>query len=78
MINLGITLGHTVTDKHTGFTGVAMGRAEYLYGCVRVLVESPTEKDKNSEPLSLWLDEQRLTSESSADVGGPQDDAPKY
>ncbi len=33
-----IELGSTVKDKISGFTGVVVGRTEYLYGCVRLEV----------------------------------------
>jgi len=76
-----IKLGATVRDSISGFTGIATARTEYLFGCVRVLVE-PTEL-KDGVPLdSQWFDEQRLTENSDAQAGGPQPepvrrDAPK-
>ncbi len=34
-----IKLGTKVTDKITGFTGIAVSRTEFVYGCVRVRVQ---------------------------------------
>jgi len=67
-------LGDKVKDSITGFDGVAVGRAEYLYGCVRVLVESSELKD--GQPIDCWFDEQRLTDKSNAKAGGPQSTPP--
>lgn len=50
-----IELGDKVKDKITGFTGIATGRAEYLTGCVRFMVER-AGKDSKAE----WYDEGRL------------------
>jgi len=69
-----IKLGEKVKDSITGFEGVATGRATYLYGCVRVLVES--KKLKDGKPIEEWFDEQRLTQKSEANVGGPCSDPP--
>ena len=74
---MAVELGQTVTDKYNGFTGIVMGITRYLNGCVHVLVESPT-LEKDGEAVSRWLDEQRLTTDSGATAGGPQDEAPKY
>lgn len=69
-----IKLGEKVKDGITGFEGVATARAEYLYGCVRVLVES--KKLKDGKPIDEWFDEQRLTVKSKADTGGPSPTPP--
>lgn len=34
-----IKLGDKVKDKISGFEGLATARSEFLYGCVRILVE---------------------------------------
>lgn len=34
-----IKLGQKVKDTITGFEGIALGRTEWLYGCVRVTVQ---------------------------------------
>ena len=52
-------LGHTVSDKITGFRGVALGKVFYLTGCNQVLVSPPIDKDGKKRE-SEWFDEQRL------------------
>ena len=80
---MAIRLGSRVKDTYTGFTGVATGRTEYLYGCVRVLIE-PTNLDKDGKVQDpQWFDEQRVelveleqpkvSTESKANTGGPHD-----
>lgn len=65
-----VKLGDRVTDRISGFSGIATGRAEYLYGCVRVQVEPEALHD--GKPVeSQWFDEQRLTDASPAKAGGP-------
>lgn len=52
-------LGVKVKDKVTGFTGVVIGRAQYLYGCEWVQVAPQAIKD--GRPVSpIWMDEQRF------------------
>ena len=53
-----IKLGSKVKDKITGFTGVAVQRIEYLYGCVRYGVEGKVGKDGKA-PFE-YFDTQRL------------------
>jgi hypothetical protein len=65
-----VKLGARVTDRISGFTGIATGRSEYLYGCVRILVEPEALHD--GKPVEAqWFDEQRLTEQSPAKTGGP-------
>ena len=64
-----VTLGNTVTDTITGFTGVAVSRTVHLYGCVRIGVEASALKD--GKPLLEWFDEQRVDKDSTAVAGGP-------
>ena len=72
-----IKLGELVKDRISGFEGIATGKSEYLYGCVRILVEP--KKLKDGKPIEgEWIDEQRLTKICKAKVGGPQTDAPKF
>ncbi len=79
-----ITLGDTVRDVITGFTGIAVARSEWLYGCVRLGVESK-KLDKDGKVMEAqWFDEQRLElcgeskpkviKESLARTGGPRKD----
>lgn len=79
-----IKLGSKVKDTLTGFEGIATGRTEWLYGCVRITIE-PDKLDKDGKCIpSEWFDEQRVelvtekaptvSPESDARAGGPQDD----
>jgi hypothetical protein len=54
-----VKLGDTVIDPLTGFTGLVTSRTEFLFGCVRLAVESKEMKD--GKPVELYLDEQRVT-----------------
>ena len=75
---MSVTLGKTYKDSITGFTGVAVARAEYLYGCVRVTLDPPKlKKDGDFLPCGEF-DEQRLVAvkgktykRKPKDVGGP-------
>jgi hypothetical protein len=51
-------LGDRVRDEISGFEGIVTGRAEYLYGCVQVLV-NPAEVKDGSPIAGTWLDEDR-------------------
>lgn len=56
---MAIKLGQTVTDQLTGFSGVALGRCEYITGCNQVLVQPRLKADGDFvEPR--WLDEDRM------------------
>jgi hypothetical protein len=68
---MAVKLGEKVKDTLSGFEGTATGRAEYLYGCVRVQVEG-VKPDSDGKPVEVWFDEQRLTEASEAPVGGPR------
>lgn len=52
-----VPMGAKVRDTITRFTGIATGRAVFLNGCVRVLIEG---KEKNGDPKEYWADEQRV------------------
>ena len=54
-----IELGNTVKDSITGFKGIVTGKAIYITGCVQYSVTG--KSIKNTEPLSFWFDEDRLT-----------------
>ena len=56
---MSIKLGHTYTDRITGFTGIAIGHCEYLTGCNQTLL-SPRGSDPGKRPESEWFDDQRL------------------
>ena len=72
-----IKLGDKVKDSISGFEGIVTGRAEYLYGCVRVLVQPESLQDDGKLAEDTWIDEQRLDEYSKAKVGGPQNDPPR-
>jgi hypothetical protein len=65
-----VKLGDKVTDSITGFSGIAVARTEYLYGCVRITVQ-PTELRDGKPQDADYFDEQRLAEESTATTGGP-------
>lgn len=54
-----IQLGSTVKDTITGFSGIAVGRSTWLYGCVRIIVQ--TQELKDGKPIEpQWFDESQL------------------
>jgi hypothetical protein len=59
-----IELGSKVKDSITGFSGIATGRAEYLHGVPRVLVEA-TQLTADGKTESNWIDEPRLVVEKA-------------
>jgi len=76
-----IKLGEKYKDKISGFEGVATARTVFLFGCVRVCLESKKLKDDGT-PQECWFDEQRLTSKSKGTkskgrTGGPGPNPPK-
>jgi len=42
---MGIKLGQKVKDKITGMEGVAIGRTEWMHGCIRIVVQPTALKD---------------------------------
>jgi hypothetical protein len=48
---------HTYRDRLTGFTGTAIGRAEYLADTPTVQL---TRADKDGKPETVWIAELRL------------------
>lgn len=82
-----INLGDEVKCQITGFKGVAVGSAQYLYGCTKICIQSKMDKDgKFTEPL--WFDEGQVIVTKRADgklyredfelkkVGGPNQSVP--
>jgi hypothetical protein len=78
-----IKLGSKVQDTLTGFTGIATGRTEWMFGCARICIEPQVLKD--GKPIEgFWFDEQRVkvlsdhapevSQDSNAESGGPQND----
>ena len=77
-----IKVGQTVVDMITGLEGVVTCRAEYLHGCVRVLIQPFGTKD--GQPFeSTYTDEPQVkvikakNMNSKAKGGGPRKDPPK-
>lgn len=78
-----IALGSRVRDSYTGFSGIATGKTNWLYGCSRILIE-PTELHDGKPIEAVWFDEQRVelveeeppkvSEHSSAISGGPKQD----
>lgn len=77
-----VTLGHTVSDAITGFTGIVTGRCEYITGCTQALVQ-PRVKEDGDFVESRWIDEDRLTVVSDEPIvldvkkNGPDKPAPR-
>ena len=70
-------LGDFVRDYVSGFEGIVIGKAEYLYGCVQILIQ-PESLQENGQPTeSRWMDEQRFDPNSEAEAGGPQNEPPR-
>ena len=77
-------LGKKARDKITGFTGIIVGKSEYLFGCNQYAVSSKVKKEGN-DTKTQWFDEGRLEitglgvkpkSVRSKRPGGIQADAP--
>lgn len=72
-----IKLGATVKDKVTGFTGVVIGRTEWLSGCLRYEVQAKVDKE-GKYPSIQSIDEEVLQVLKKAPVvpmrraGGPK------
>jgi len=54
-----IKLGDKVRCKHTGFTGIAVARTEFINGCIQWNV-LPKGKDKSKMPEEICIDAQSL------------------
>ena len=54
-----INLGDKVKDSVTGFTGIAIGRTQWLQGCDRIVVQPQVAKD-GKLPDSATFDEPQL------------------
>ena len=54
-----IKLGVEVRDKVTGFKGIVVGEANYLYGCTRHGISPKVSKDGKRQEIE-WFDEGRL------------------
>jgi hypothetical protein len=74
-----LELGTRVKDKVTGYTGIVIGRTEWLYGCRRYTVQSQEMKD--GKPVDgMGFDEDALEiievaavkGHKPAKTGGPE------
>lgn len=85
MAEFTVSLGKKAKDIITGFTGIIIGRAEYLTGCNQYGLTPEVGKDGKTGDTQ-WFDEGRISvigkgvtvkRVQSADPGGPNRDCPK-
>ncbi len=77
-----IVLGNKVKDIVTGFTGIAISKAEYLNGCVRYCVQPLVDKEGKylkgeyiDEGQLVIVDNGTLPSKDKKELtGGPEHD----
>ena len=82
---VGIALGQQVRDPLTGLEGTVICRSEYLYGCIRILVQ-PKGLTKDGAPKDpTWVDEPQLEvlppkriKRLTAAAAGPRTDATRH
>ena len=84
-MNKEIALGKEAKDKVTGFKGILVGKADYLFGCTQYAIKPKV--DKQGKPVdNEWFDEGRIEiigkgiAPAAVRVkknGGPNTDAPK-
>ena len=60
-----VKLGKTYKDSISGFEGIAIARAVYLYGCERVLLAPTSLKPDGDFLPDCWFDEAQLVSARS-------------
>lgn len=70
-----VNVGDSVKDTITGLAGIAVCRAVWLYGCVRVGVQPRTAKE-GKVPDIVYIDEPQLRLVKRA-VMSPAGDMPK-
>lgn len=77
-----VNFGDKVNDKVSGFAGIAIGRAEFMYGCTRIGVGPKLGKDGKLIDTA-WFDEPQLNVEvekvletGSRGTGGPAPSMP--
>lgn len=51
-----IVLGDIVKDKITGFEGVVIAKTEWLYGCIRIGIQSRSISKEGTIPEAQWID----------------------
>ena len=54
-----IEMGDRLSDKVTGLVGIAIGRSEYLNGCVHWCLKPPID-EKGKMVEGEWIDEEQL------------------
>lgn len=54
-----IKLGQQAKDKITGFTGIIIGKVEYLYGCTQYGLAPKIDKEGKINKTE-WFDEGRI------------------
>lgn len=74
-------LGQRVKDIVTGFTGIIIGRLEYLNGCIQYGIKPGLDKDGKILEAS-WIDQAQIEVIDNGifieqTMGGPNPDAPK-
>jgi len=76
-IETDINFGEEYRDTVTGFTGKATGIVKHQFGCIRILLQPPIDKD-GKVPETQWLDEESIESIKPIEkkTGGPMP-APK-
>jgi hypothetical protein len=77
---MAIKLGTMVTDSLTGFTGIALCRTDYQYGCIRVrvqprVVDGKLPDDENVDERQLLENDPTNDPESSELLGTVQTDS---
>jgi hypothetical protein len=65
-----IKLGDVVQDKVTGYVGVVICQARWLYGCKRYTVQSPVLKD-GVPVANICADEDSLTVHKAVKIKSP-------
>jgi len=71
-----VNLGDEVKDSISEFEGIAIGRAEYMTGCVQILIAAKNQKTEET-PTEYWIDEQRLKITKRAAYEFPKEDVLK-
>jgi len=84
---MAIKLGSKVRDNISGFTGIAIGRTEWLHGCARITIQPPVDKDGKHQDAATFDEQQvelieekpvRVSKQASAGPGGPKKDPGRH
>lgn len=75
---MNVELGSKVKCKVTGLVGIVTAKAAHLYGCNRVWIQPPVEKE-SKVPDGCWMDEaqveiiepQVIRKDLTKNTGGP-------